>query len=350
MAKIRQLKYQDIKKIQAMIQYVVPGVASNSISEDKFITYPLNLIHDLLPVNLKFLQESYVAVEKNEVLGLISLTPDTRQKTRWRINKLILNVNAYEVGKQLIDFVVNKYGGAGVETFITILNETSAEAIALFKNNCGFRSCTQIHVFEKDNLQFNKDLYLNFNLLRDAKPSDAENLKEFDQQSIFPQYRISLINSKSDFKVGLKSNLANKIAGYKTKKFVFEDPAKNVIEGYVNVTTKDGKYYWADVVLSLAFQNYYEDIVNYIVSYVQNKSEDAKLSIYLRKYYQSSEKLSESLTNLNFTINQRYQVLVKDYWKATKAPSELKKSPIIIFPEIRNPACSVIDIKDNIWS
>jgi hypothetical protein len=333
-----------------MIQYVVPGVASNLISEDKFITYPLNLIHDLLPVNLKFLQESYVAVEKDEVLGLISLTPDTKQKTRWRINKLILNVNAYDVGKQLIDFVVNKYGGAGVETFITVLNETSAEAIALFKNNCGFRSCTQIHVFEKTNLQFNKELYSNYNLLREVRPSDAENLKEFDQQSIFPQYRISLMNNQSDFKVGIKSTLVNKITGCKTNKFIFEDPAKKIIEGYINLTTKDGKNYWADIVLSLAFQNYYEDILNYLISYVQYQCEDAKLSVYLRKYYQSSEKLCEALNNLNFTINQRYQVLVKDYWKATKAPSELKKSPIIIFPEIRNPACSVIDIKENIWS
>ncbi|MDD3013941.1 MAG: hypothetical protein PHC34_09595 [Candidatus Gastranaerophilales bacterium] len=350
MAKIRQLKYQDIKKIQAMIQYVVPGVASNLISEDKFIIYPLNLIHNLLPVNMKFLQETYVAVEKKEVLGLISLTPDTKQKTRWRINKLILNVNAYDVGRQLIDFVVNKYGGAGVETFITILNETSAEAIALFKNNCGFRSCTNIHVFEKEQLQFNKELFFNCNLLREVKPSDAENLKEFDQQSIFPQYRISLMGNKSDFKIGLRSKFANGIAGYTATKFIFEDPAKKLIEGYVNVTTKNGNDYWADIVLSLAFQDYYEDILNYITSYVKYQSDDAKLSVYVRKYYQSSEKLSETLSNLNFTICQRYQVLVKDYWKATKAPSELIKSPIVIFPEIRSPAFSVIDLKDNIWS
>jgi len=350
MAKIRQLKYHDIKKVKAMIQYVVPSVASNLISEDKFIIYPLNIIHGLLPVNMKFLQETYVAVEKNEVLGLISLTPDTKQKTRWRINKLILNVNAYDVGKQLIDFVVNKYGGAGVETFITILNETSAEAIALFKNNCGFRSCTNIHVFEKEQLQFNKEAYFNCPLLRDIKYTDAENLREFDQQSIFPQYRISLMNNQSDFKFGLRNKFANNIAGYKTKKFIFEDPAKHVIEGYVNVTTKDSKHYWADFVLSLAFQNYYEDILNYVISYVKYQSDEAKLSVYVRKYYQSSEKLSETLCNLNFMINQRYQVLVKDYWKASKAPSELKKSPIIIFPEIRSPACSIIDLKDNIWS
>jgi len=348
MAKIRQLKHHDIKKIQAMIQYVVPGVASNLISEDKFIIFPLNLIHSLLPVNMKFFQETFVAVEDKEVLGLISLTPDTKQKTRWRINKLILNFNAYDVGKQLIDFVVNKYGGAGVETFITILDETSAEAIALFKNNCGFRSCTNIHVYEIDKLRADKEIFLNSNLLREMKSSDAKNLQEFDQQSIFPQYRISLMNNQSDFKVGLRSIFANNLTGYQTKKFVFENPSKHDIEGYINITTKEGRHFWADIVLSLAFQEYYPDILNYIVSYISCQSNDAKLSVYVRKYYQSNDKLSEALLTNNFNITQRYQVLVKDYWKATKAPAELK-TPIVIFPEIRSPACNVVDLQDIFW-
>jgi hypothetical protein len=345
MAKIRQLKQQDIKKIQAMIQYVVPGVAANLISEDKFMLYPLNLIHSLLPVHMKFFQETYVAVEKDEVLGLISLTPDTKQKTRWRINKLILNVNAYDVGKQLIDFVVNKYGGAGVETFITILEETAAEAIALFMNNCGFRSCTHIHVFESINLNFDNNCIDNIDLLRDVKSSDAKNLQEFEQQSIFPQFRISLTKSEGDFKVGLKSKFTNKVIGNQTRKFIFEDRKKKIIEGYVNISTLDQKHYWADIILSLAYQDYYEDILKYTISYVKSLTKDAVLSVYVKKYYQSSEKLKEVLIDNGFIAANHYQVLVKDYWKVTKAPSETKKTPIIIFPEMRSPAC--IKFKDN---
>lgn len=348
MAKIRQLKHQDIKKIQAMIQYVVPGVASNLISEDKFIMYPLNLIHNLLPVHMKFFQETYVAVEKNEVLGLISLTPDTKQKTRWRINKLILNVNAYDVGKQLIDFVVNKYGGAGVETFITILEDTSAEAIALFMNNCGFRSCTHIHIYENDSPQLDSCFMDNFDILRDVKPSDAKNLQEFDQQSIFPQFRISLAKCEGDFKVGLKSKFTNKIVGYQAKKFILEDKLKKIIEGYINIITSDKKHFYVDIILSPAYQEYYHDILKYISGYIKTINKDAILSVYVKKYYQSSEKLKESLVNMGFIPTSNYQVLVKDYWKVSKSPSEINKNPIIIFPEIRSHAC--IKLKDNLGS
>lgn len=41
-----------------------------------------NGLHDVLPVNFKFLQECYVAVEEKEILGMISLAPDGNQKTR----------------------------------------------------------------------------------------------------------------------------------------------------------------------------------------------------------------------------------------------------------------------------
>ncbi|OGH99686.1 MAG: hypothetical protein A2104_05120 [Candidatus Melainabacteria bacterium GWF2_32_7] len=339
MIKIRKLKPADIRKIQEMVEYIQPGHSSSFVSEDYFTLFPLDLFHNLLPPNMRFLQECFVAAEDKNLLGLIGLVPDGQQKTRWKINRLILDINAYEIGQQLIDFVVNRYGGSGVETFITTIDEKYPEAISLFKNACKFRSCSHIHIWEKDNLEINTD-FKNIGLLREVKISDASKLRELDAQTLFPQFRTSLIKNIADYKFGLKNKIFNQIKGFKIKRFVLDNPGINSIEGYVLIMSKDNKNFWADIILSLAYQDYYEDILNYIIRYVKSQNENAKLHVYSRKYYQSNKKLVEVLAKQNFKPSHSFQVLVKDYWKITPVTSEDKKSPIIIFPDITSPACN----------
>ncbi|MFH0702094.1 MAG: GNAT family N-acetyltransferase, partial [bacterium] len=279
MTKIHRLKLTDIQKIKEMMEYVKPGVASNIFFEGKFTLFPVDILHDLLPINKKFLQECYVASKDKELLGLIGLIPDGKQKTRWKINRLVLDTNAYEVGKQLIDYVVNKYGGAGVETFITAIDENYAEAIALFKNACGFRSYTKIHIWEKDNPKVEK-LSQDLQLLREVKSFDARNLYELDQESLFPQFRTSLTKNISDFKFGLESQLINSFRNLKVKRFVLDNPARNAIEGYIWINSRDNKNFWVDIVLSLAYQDYYEDLLNYVIKYINKQNQNIKLYIY----------------------------------------------------------------------
>ena len=225
MTKIRKLTPLDIAKIQKMIDYLEPGISSNILSDRKFTIFPLDILHDFLPVQMRFLQESYVAVEDSELLGLIGLVPDGGQKIRWKINRLILNTNAYDIGKLLIDYVVNKYGGAGIETFLAAIDENFAEAISLFKNSCGFRSCTQIQVWAKDKLSpaqnFEKP-----DLLRDIKPADALHIQDLDQQNLFPQFRPSLSKTVSDYRFGLKDTLINNFMGHKVKRLVSKIPER----------------------------------------------------------------------------------------------------------------------------
>lgn len=340
MTKIRKLKPSDIKKVQEMVEYIHPGISSSFVSEGYFSLFPLDMAHNLLPPNMKFLQECYVAVEEKEILGLIGLIPDGKQKTRWKINRLVLTINAYETGKQLIDYIINKYGGSGVETFITTIDENYPEAISLFKNACSFRSCSQIHIWEKENLEFNSALV---NLgLRNIRFSDAVKLQELDEQNLFPQFRASLAKHVSDFKFGFKNQVLNYFRGYEVKRAVFENPGKNAPEGYFMISTKDNINFFADITLSLAYQDYYENILNSITWYVKSRNENAKLYVYVRKYYQSSKALGEILSKFNFKPYYSSQVLVKDYWKVTPL-SEAKKTSIIIFPDITSPACNIIN-------
>ena len=344
MAKIRKIRPTDIKKIREMVEYVQPGTASSFVSEGHFTFFPLDMLHEFLPPHLRFLQECYVAVEDKEILGLIGLIPDGKQKIRWKINRLVLNINAYDIGKQLIDYVVNKYGGAGVETFLTIIDENYPEAISLFKNACSFRSCTQILIWEKDNLEFVKPPQVS-PLIREVRSSDAQQLQELDEQSLFPQFRTSLIKNVSGFNFGIKNQILNYFKGYKVKRFVLDNPRKNSIEGYILIVSKDNKDFWADITLSLAYQDYYEDLMNYVINFVKAQNKAARLYTYVRKYYQSSKKLNDVVTDLNFKLSHTFQVLAKDYWKATPVSAEGKKSPIIIFPDITSPARNILQLE-----
>ncbi len=339
MTKIRPLRFSDIKKIKKMMQYIAPEGGEVKLPDFEGAFFPFNLIHCALPLGFKFIQECYIAEEGNNLLGLIGLVRDGKQKTRWKINRLVLNVNAYDVGKQLVDYVVNKYGGAGVETFVTAIDENYAEAVALFKNACGFRSCSQIQLWETDNDCLNED-YLHFkNMVRKVLPSDAQILQECDENCLYPQFRPSLYKSVEDFRFDINNKMSNYFKGFKVERFLLEDVQRKMAEGYLFLMTKDNSTFWADIVLSLPYQEYYKDAVNFITACAKEQNPNAKIYIYSRGYYQTHPKLIETLKNSGCRVTQTFQVLVKDYWKLSPA-SELKKSPIVIFPDLTSPACN----------
>lgn len=341
MAKIRLLNNSDRKKLLEMIEYVKPGVSPLSFNWQSFTIFPFNYIHNILPLSLKFSQESYVAVEDKDILGVIALTPDNIHRSRWQINRLILDNNSTEVGKQLVDFVVNKYGGAGVETFITAIGENYPEAIALFKNSCGFRSCSKMHIFEQKSSALNIDS-ASFENIRLACNADEPKIYELQQQILLPHFKPSFIRSVGDFGFGLKDSLLNKMKNYELKKYVLDNPKNSTIEGFFQIMTKDRKNYWLDIDLSLPYQDYYTDIIAFANKYIMRQTHEANMYIYLREYYQSSKKFTEVLKELNFSLKYTYQLLVKDYWKLLPAEKN-KKMSVIIFPDITSPACNTFN-------
>lgn len=345
MAKIRRLNIFDIRKIRKMVNYLDAGLPSNLLSGIKFAVFPFDLLHDFLPTNLKFAEEIYVASEKSSVMGIIGIIPDGENKKRWKINRLVLNLNGYDTGKQLIDYVVSKYGAEGVETFLVTIDEYFGEAIALFKNNCGFRGCSQLQVWNMENLQDFKEFQGIPHYLKRISSFDPKVLEEIDKVNLFPQFRMSLAKAPGDFKLGYKDRILNKFEATKVEKFIVNNPDKKFIEGYITLSSYDEKNYQLDMTLSLAYQDYYKEILDYFLAYVANKNSEAKLSVVLRKYYQSSYKLAEVLENTGFKLSKSYQVLVKDYWRPIKAENEQKKA-IIVFPEITSPACNFARIKD----
>ncbi len=340
MTKIIPIRQSDIKKIVKMIEYVSPGMSPDMTGNENFIHFPVNIVHNILPVHMKFLQECYVAVENNEPLGLISLISDGHTKTRWKINRLVLGMNAYDIGKQLIDYVVNKYGGAGVEIFITVIDENYPEAIALFKNACFFRNYSKINVWKYEN-PYELEADVKYKLFRKPRLSDSKKLLELDSEAILPHLRVSLVKTAEDFKFNLKNKIISNLRGYKTGKYILDNPEKESIEGLLSIFTSDSIHYWVDITLSLAYQRYYEDFINFVIAKIKSENDNASIYVGVKEYHQAAKFMTEVLSAQSFKLCGNFQVLLKDYWQPVKNYKE-NKVPAIIFPDMTSPACNIM--------
>ncbi|MEI7473883.1 MAG: hypothetical protein WCK67_03815 [bacterium] len=338
MLKIRRFIPSDIKKLAQKIEFIEPANVYSIISDRKFTFFPLSLFNDSMPLNMRFLEQNYVAVNKGELLGLIGLMPDNKHNTRWRINRLILDQNNLDIGKQLVNYVVNKYGGAGVQSFITALESMQTETIALFQNGCGFRYLSEIDIWKLKSNDVEK-IKLDGYKIREIRSKDAEELLELDTFTLYPQFRVSLKKSKNDYKISLKNSLLDYLRKYNPKKLVFINQERNEAEGFITIYSKDNLNFYVDILLSITAQDYYEHVISYISSVINSTNSEAIIYIYERKYYQSSAKLKTSLINLKFEKDKNFKLLVKDYWKPILTTNENKKSSFIILPDITSPAC-----------
>ena len=102
-----------------------------------------------LKCNLKFTSKRqafyinvYVLTENDEILGHITVLPKMGNPYKIIITRLIFQNNLYDVGKQLVEFVIAKYGAMGAVSFSAKIDNSHEELVQLFLNQCGFRHCS----------------------------------------------------------------------------------------------------------------------------------------------------------------------------------------------------------------
>lgn len=303
---------------------------------------PFNLLHSYMPLGVKFLQESYLALENNEVVGILSLMIDCRSKQRWKINHMFLKPNSYDVGKLLIDFIVNKYGAEGVETFLVEVDSNNTDALDLFKNGCGFRQCTLNHIYRIDP-SGDMPEKVQIEGFRKALSADCSNLYDLYVECLTPQAKLSLDKSEQEYSFSFFKALNEKFRGAQTNNWVLSNPETNSALAYASLFTRDSKNYYISIMTSLPYSDYYEDILNYIIRYVYHQNSKAGIYLEVCDAIQSHSKLVELLHALEISEVQTNALLVKDYWRPLKERKPLA-SPVIIFPESTSPACNSLPL------
>ncbi len=341
MAKIRSLALADIPKLKKMISMISSlNGADVAFGYKSYVPFPLNLINRFAPLRFKCMADSYVAIEDKKICGLITVKPQERNPQCWRISKLILDENGYDIGLQLVHFVIARYGAMGANTFSVKVDETHEELLELFSKGCGFRVCASEQLWKLEDFKLissdeNKSLDKGF--FRPFKDSDAKAVASIHNDLIFPHFRYSLAKKPCEFENVICSGL------HKTSyfKYVIEDSSLHSIKGYFSIQTDDNENFILDVDLVSAFDAYIADVINFSISQIMMRRKTFNLYFLNKKYQTSGAKTEKMLESCGFKNVKNQIVLVKDYYKRIQEDERYTK-PAIAFSEIsRKPAFKI---------
>ncbi len=337
MAKIRSLALRDIPKLKKMISMI-----SNLSSADvgfgykSYVPFPFNLMNKILPLSLKFASDSYVAIEDNKLCGLVTLKPQEKNPQSWRISKLFLDENGYDVGRQLVSFAIAKYGAMGANTFMVKVDEDHEELLELFSKGCGFRVCASEQLWKMEEINVSGPS-LDKGFFRPFKNSDASAAAGIFNELIFPHFRYSLARTPGEFENVLCSGL------YKTSffKYVLEDSSKHSVKGYFSIQTNDNENFILNIDLVSAFDNYLPDVINFSLSQIFMRKKKFNFFVRNKKYQTNGTKIEKYLKENGFKNVKTQIVMVKDYYKRIQEDERYSK-PAIAFSEIsRKPAFKI---------
>ena len=318
MLKIKRTIFDHIKE-QDFARYMFINPEQIQKYSGNFIDRAVN---HLLPPTGKILRETFNAKDGDRILSQISLVPDRFSNLRCQISSLKIRRGAEFSAKPLIDFVINKYGGAGIQSFMIYIDEREPEIIALFKLECGFRSCAKIEFYKTDTLKTSEFDENNF---KDLEISDIEALLEINTANIFPHYRPALTSKAKDFR--------NKFLKHTRNDYFKVFVVNSVPEGYFRLYDNGGGNFVADIITSKPYEQCYGEIIAYIENYLKFAPKFSSLTILLKKYRETSNSLENILVSSGYKLEGATQILVKDYWQTSKE-SQNEEKLFVLFHDL----------------
>ena len=106
MIKIRALGTKELKQVLTLLkQYGHEELEYSVLRRLRQLYVPLHVLSQLLPPQWQFMPGIYVAVARDDVMGLVWLTQDGHRNNRWSIDELIIDPDqsTYDIGTQLAE-------------------------------------------------------------------------------------------------------------------------------------------------------------------------------------------------------------------------------------------------------
>lgn len=300
---IRRLTYFDYRKLKRLVSYLCCD--ENDKLAKSIMEEPLGFVNAMLPLRLKFKSESFILIDNKEILGLITTARTPGNPYKINITRLIFKENLYDAGRQLVDFVIQKFGAKGAASFAVTIDECHDELFNLFINGCGFRQCASETLWK---LEKPTPVKPDFRW-RYAQNSDAKKIAELYNSELINIYKPSLSRHPQEFQEPFFSGFNDY---YKTR-YVFEDD-KHLL-GYFSITTSDNLNYIFDITTNSGYDFEYGKIVNVMLCEIARKKRAFYPIIKQKKYTKNSEKFENFLKSNNYYPIQTQQILVKDYYK-----------------------------------
>lgn len=268
-------------------------------------------INYVLPLKLKFANESFIALINNEQKGLITLDKDSKSNTRFKITKLILDEGSYFLAKQLTNYALTRYRAQGAHSFYAVVDIKEAELLNIFQNELNFRACAKEYLYKIHSCNTNFSFFL--------KPFKKDRVRE-----ICAFYNEN-INSFNRFLFGRNEyQFLNDC-----QKYVFYNDDKSKILGYFEVATKNNIDYYINFSIDYAYNIYLMDAVKFIFSKLKQKNKKFNLYIKIKDYFMNSKELIAILKENNAEFVSKSRILARDYYKEIKNEDFFKNAKII---------------------
>ncbi len=307
MSTIRRLNCFDRPKIRKMISYLGgEDEFSKALMREAFV-----MLSAVLPLKYRFLPESYILLDDGEIQGLITIVPTYGNPYKINITRLIFKQNYYEVGKQLIEFVLARFGAKGAISFNVMVDESHDELVELFRSGCGFRQCSCECLWKLENT---KSHNINSHLFRYCQKSDAKAVARLFNGELVSLYRPSLDRTKEEYQEPFFAGFSS---SYKNR-YVMEEPAKGRIIGYLSITTEDNLNFIIDLSTNDGYEISYDDILDFALGEISRRKTVFYAFVKQKKYTKTSENLENYLRAHNADLIQTQLVLVKDFYRPIK--------------------------------
>lgn len=297
MTVIKNLAFCDKNKLKNLNSFV-----ESELDLSVFYPFPVDFLHNFLPFGLKFLNESFVAIENKKIKGLVTVAKAGRKKIK--IKRLLCEENSTEQGKLLVNCVITSFLSKGVESFFVIIDKRNLPVLTMFKTALGFSPLAfeTIYKTEVKDVLVGKD-DVNFDHIRRKISSDNKKIAKLVNETMNSYQKATFSKEASDFKVKLGSNL---------EQFVVYDRNKEDLLGYFSILKLNKVDYLLDFVVMKGYEGYFTDIVKYAKIHLLKKNKFNSLLIRIKSYYSNYNELNEIL-NIEYKTSFENEILVKDF-------------------------------------
>ena len=309
MSKIRKLYYFDKKSTEEMISLLNNNASDNYL--DHLMFNPFILFHHLLPLKLKFLPESFVLKDENELKGLITVASLKSAPPKVEIQKLLFQENSLTDAAELVQYAVSRYKAMGATSVMVKVDDYLPELAAMFISKCGFSQISDEKLWKVNN--FPETPY-NKNSFRSFKNSDSDTVAEIYNETLLPHFRPLLSKNKLEFHESFFKGLSY----YSEYKYIIEDENTGKINGYISIKTSDDENYILDII----YTNWVDTDINSLLHFATDKIKKRKkkfgLFVKSKKYTSCGEKYEEQFLQNGYECLQNQLVLTNSSARVLK--------------------------------
>lgn len=276
-----------------------------------FIKRFASFINYLIPLKIKFQNETFCAINQNKIQGSITLDKDSKSTTRFKITNLFLEENSTSVALELINYIMTRYSAMGASAFYVVIDEKQTDLLNIFKNELNYRFCGLEYLFKInlpncENTIFLKPFKKTF--IKEITKFYNENINSFNR-FLFSRQEYQFLNN--------------------CQKFIFYNEDKNELLGYFEVATKNKIDFYINFSIDVTYNTYLIDAIKYIISNLKHKNKEFNLYIKVKNYFMNSKELITILKENNSELISTGHVFAKDYYKEIKENNLLKNARIM---------------------